>query len=146
MRIEGEWFRSEDGVSRPAIELDVHDRGGGLQRARFLIVSGSDRTVLNSPLLRRLGIPEDPLPAGFRVVGIGGAATAVVVRTTLEFFSSDGRPAVVRGEFVAFTDPRATDLSILGRDVLDNFDVILSRRRDEVLLLTGNHRYQVSPA
>jgi hypothetical protein len=30
--------------------------------------------------------------------------------------------------------------------VLDNFDVILSRRRDEVLLLAGNHRYQVSPA
>jgi hypothetical protein len=35
-------------------------------------------------------------------------------------------------------------VSILGRDVLDNFDVIVSRRRDEVLLLAPNHRYEVS--
>jgi hypothetical protein len=35
-------------------------------------------------------------------------------------------------------------LSVLGRDVLDNFDVIFSRRRDEVLLLAPNHSYTVS--
>jgi hypothetical protein len=35
------------------------------------------------------------------------------------------------------------DYSILGRDVLDHFDVILSRPRSEVLLLSGNHQYQV---
>jgi hypothetical protein len=33
---------------------------------------------------------------------------------------------------------------ILGRDVLDNFDVILSRRRNEVLLLAPNHHYEVA--
>ncbi len=51
----------------------------------------------------------------------------------------------MHGDFAAFTDPRATDLSILGRDVLGNFDAILSRRRDEVLLLASNHQYDVSP-
>jgi hypothetical protein len=30
-------------------------------------------------------------------------------------------------------------MSIIGRDVLDHFDVIVSRRRREVLLLTTNH-------
>ena len=45
----------------------------------------------------------------------------------------------------AFTDPAAADLSILGRDVLDHFDVIVSRRRNEVLLLATNHRYQIQP-
>jgi hypothetical protein len=42
-------------------------------------------------------------------------------------------------------EPESTDRSILGRDVLDNFDLILSRRREEVLLLALNHRYQVTP-
>jgi hypothetical protein len=64
----------------------------------------------------------------------------------LELTRDDGVPATIRGEFAAFIDPRASDLSILGRDVLDNFDVIISRRRDEVLLLAPNHHYHVSPA
>lgn len=38
---------------------------------------------------------------------------------------------------------RAIDLSILGRDVLNNFDVIISRPRNEVLLLAPRHTYQV---
>jgi hypothetical protein len=40
-------------------------------------------------------------------------------------------------------DPAASDLCVLGRDVTDNFDLILSRRRDEVLLLAPAHYYQV---
>jgi hypothetical protein len=50
------------------------------------------------------------------------------------------RPCV----FAAFNEATATDLNILGRDVLDNFDVITSRRSNAVLLLAGNHRYQVT--
>jgi hypothetical protein len=76
--------------------------------------------------------------------GIGGASPHVLVTTVLELTRDDGGPARVRGEFAAFTDPAATDLSILGRDVLDNFDVITSRRRNQVLLLAGNHQYQVT--
>ena len=59
----------------------------------------------------------------------------MLVATALEFRAADGGAARVRGEFAAFTDPLATDLSVLGRDVLDNFDLILSRRHDEILLL-----------
>jgi hypothetical protein len=32
-------------------------------------------------------------------------------------------------------------MCILGRDILDHFDVIVSRRRDQVLLVAGNHHY-----
>jgi hypothetical protein len=76
-------------------------------------------------------------------VGIGGDAGFVVVRTVLELRGQAGRPATIRGEFAAFTDPGAAELSILGRDVLDNFRLIVSRPDDEVLLLAGNHRYQI---
>ena len=49
----------------------------------------------------------------------------------------------MRGEFAAFIDSSASNLSILGRDILNIFDVILSRRRSEVLLLASNHQYRV---
>ena len=70
----------------------------------------------------------------------------MLINTLLQFTCTDGTAARVRGELAAFTDPAATDLSILGRDVLSNFDVILSRRRKEVLLLAPNHQYQVIQA
>jgi hypothetical protein len=50
---------------------------------------------------------------------------------------------LVRLGFSGNTDPTATDLSILGRDVLNNFDMILSHRCNEVLLLAPNHQYRV---
>jgi hypothetical protein len=61
----------------------------------------------------------------------------------LEFKRDDGGTAVVRGEFAAFTDPAATDLSILGRDVSNNFDLILSWPRNEILMLAAPHCYRV---
>jgi hypothetical protein len=45
--------------------------------------------------------------------------------------------------YASLTDPLAIGMSVLGRDVLNFFDVILSRQRNEVLLLAPNHRYQV---
>jgi hypothetical protein len=50
---------------------------------------------------------------------------------------------LMRGEFAGFTDPTATDLSILGRDVLDHFDVLISRRRNEIWLLAPRHGYRI---
>ncbi|HKI33658.1 MAG TPA: hypothetical protein VKA46_17520 [Gemmataceae bacterium] len=69
----------------------------------------------------------------------------MLVRTTLTLAADDGSPARIQGDFAAFTDPAATDMSILGRDVLDHFDLIVSRRRNEVMLPAMNHRYQVEP-
>jgi hypothetical protein len=66
-----------------------------------------------------------------------------MVITVLEFLRDDGDPIRVRGEFAGFTDPTATDLSILGRDVLDHFDVLISRRRNEILLLAPKHGYRI---
>jgi hypothetical protein len=56
-----------------------------------------------------------------------------------------GTHARIQGDIWAFTDPAASDMSILGRDVLDHFDVIVSRRNNEVLLLATNHQYQIQP-
>jgi hypothetical protein len=75
--------------------------------------------------------------------GVGGACGYVLVSTVLEFTRDDAGAMHVRGQFAAFFDARATDLSILGRDVLNNFDVILSRHRNEIVLLAPNHQYRI---
>ncbi len=67
----------------------------------------------------------------------------IEVATVLELTRSDGQVACARGDFADFTDPAATGLSILGRDVFNNFDLMISRRADAVVLLAGNHRYQI---
>jgi hypothetical protein len=144
MRIAGEWFAGDDGESRPIVRVLVAGLPGQVRVERFLIDTGADRTVLSASLLLDLGLPVESPPRGSILRGISGDTSMVLVNTILEFTTDEGRPARVRGGFAAFTDRGATDVSILGRDVLDNFDVIVSHRRDEVLLLAANHSYQVS--
>ena len=146
MVIVGEWLVCDDGVTRPIIRVKLPRADGLLMEERFLVDTAADRTALSTGLLRKLQLPGNHAPAGVTLEGIGGASPYVVVATVLELPLNDGRPVRVRGDFAAFTNPAATDLSILGRDVLNNFDLITSRRRDSVLLLAGNHQYQVVQA
>ena len=130
-------------MTRPIVDAHVFGVDGKPYHDRFLIDSGADRTVFSAAFLAKLQLPLNKPPAGIALTGISGDSAYALVNTALEFARDDGGPARVRGEFAAFTDPAATDLSILGRDVLDNFDVILSRRRNLVLLLAPNHQYHV---
>ncbi len=144
MRVVGMWMPSDDGVLRPVIECLVTGIDARQVDEHFFVDSCADCTVLSADLLKKLNLPRKPPPSSLSLKGISGAGDYVVVSTTVEFLRVDGGPARVRGEMAAFTNPSATDLSILGRDVLDHFDVIISRRRNEVLLLAGNHYYQVA--
>jgi hypothetical protein len=143
MLIRGEWFLRDDMVARPVVRARVDAANGGLFAARFLVDSGADRTVFSNALLTALDLPVNPPPPGYGLVGVGGTGAFVLVATILTFRHDAGGVARFHPEYAAFTDPLATDMSILGRDVLDHFDVILSRRRDEVLLLAPNHQYRV---
>jgi hypothetical protein len=145
MLILGEWRACDDGVTRPAVRAKVQDADGAYLVEIFLIDCCADCTVFSDTLRNRLRFPAtaQPQPTGLGLQGIGGVIGFALVNTVLEFTRDDGGPAHVRGAFAAFTDPAATDLSSLGRDVLNHFDLILSRRRDEVLLLAPNHRYRI---
>ena len=146
MRVVGEWLEAGDSDVRPTVRAQVIGGAGQVSSEQFLIDSGADRTVFSADLRRRLEVPFAHPADGLLLMGIGGGSAFVLVSAVLQLTRDDGRPINIRAEFAAFTDPSSTDVSILGRDVLDNFDVILSRRRDEVLLLAGNHRYHVAPA
>jgi len=146
MVIFGEWQLFDDGVMRPIVRAKVDKGDGTLIAEDFLIDSGADRTVFRTALLEQLHIPTQEPPVDLTLSGIGGTRAFVLVATVIEFIRDDGGPVRVRGEIASFTDPAATDLSVLGRDVLDNFDLILSRRRNEILLLAPYHQYRVERA
>jgi predicted aspartyl protease len=145
MRIAGEWLQFDDGITR----LVVRARVVGVDERRYrddvLVDTGANRTVLSAALLAQLRLPVETPPSGEALWGIGGTTAMVLVTTVLELPRTDGGSARVRGRFAAVVDPGATDVGILGRDVLHHFDVIVSRRRNEVLLLTANHGSTVTP-
>jgi hypothetical protein len=125
------------------IVLRVSDPEGPTVDTIFLVDSGADRTVFSADILRRLGGPTTPAPSGVSLEGIGGTQAHLQVQATLSLPRSDGGIASMQEDFAAFIDPKATDYSILGRDVLDHFDVIISRRRDELFLLAPPSRYEI---
>lgn len=144
MLIAGEWQLGLDGKIRPILPIQVIGAGGKPFDEAFLIDTGADCTAFTAGLLDRLNLPIHDPPPDHSLAGIGGGSPFVLVKTRLEFLLDDGGTGRFHGEFAAFTDPASADLSILGRDVLSHFDVILSRRRHEVLLLGALHRYTVS--
>ena len=143
MRIVGTWRTCDDGVSRPVLRGVLFGAQGQPLTEWFLIDTGADQTVLSGSACFRLGIPGRLPDTGYRLVGIGGATDFVLIATEVELNRDDGQVVRVRGEFAAFTDPVATDLSVLGRDVLDQFDLLISRRKEEIWLLTGIHQYRI---
>ena len=143
MLIAGEWQVGEDGAARPIVRGEILGLDGRAVPETFLIDSGADRTVLSASVLERLHLPQRRAESGLTLSGIGGESAFVLVRTALVFVRENGAAIRIRGELAGFTDMDATDLSILGRDVLDHFDVVLSRRRNDVLLLAPNHRYHI---
>ena len=143
MLIAGEWQVGDDGVTRPIVRVKVFGVSGRPVTDDFLIDSGADRMVFSATLMAQLRLPTRSAQPGLTLSGIGGESAFVVVTAVIEFLRDEGGPVRVRGEFAGFTDPTATDLSILGRDVLDHFDVLLSRRRNEILLVAPRHRYRI---
>jgi hypothetical protein len=143
MQVAGSWRACTDGFTRPIVVLDALAGDGSFKDDWFLIDTGADHTVLAARTLHRLNLPTFNPPQGLALSGIGGASGIVLVDTTLVFTGTDGSRGNVPGRFAAFPNPQATDISLLGRDILDHFDVIFSRRRDEVWLLRPDHQYQI---
>ena len=108
---------------------------GGLFEAHLLVDTGADRTIL-SPLDarrlgRELGIDIARLRRGDRSTGVGGQTETRVIEAVilLDSFSTSLPLHIL--------DP-ASELripSLLGRDVLSRFALIVEQRTDRVLLL-----------
>ncbi len=108
----------------------------------FLADTGADRTVLSAAVWQRLGLPH--VPAEHQLAGAGGKTASVIVTTAIELPRDDGGSTVSRGQFAAFTDLKALDMSVLGRNVMNLFTLIVDRPRDVVCLLGAGHHYAIS--
>jgi hypothetical protein len=141
MRIDGEWREDLDGELIPTLRAEAQGADGSWVEVYFLIDSGAQRTVLSVDLWRRLGHPG--LPAGHGLAGLGGGAGCVRIEAPLRATREDGSPVLFRGPFLALTAPSPLDVSVLGRDLLCHFAVILDQPQRVACLLHGEHRYQI---
>ncbi|MFQ5731074.1 MAG: aspartyl protease family protein [Planctomycetaceae bacterium] len=144
MRFDGDWRFCDDGITRPVVPATVADGHGAWQAAEFLLDTGADRTLFSAHLLAALGLESQPSPDS--VAGIGGKVNVVRVATRIQLTRDDGKTAAFRGEFAACTDLESLDMSVLGRDILDMFAVVVDRPGDIVAILGGNHRYAIHSA
>lgn len=128
----------------PFVSAELLGAAGIWIDCTFLVDTGAESTVIAADVLVQLGLPTHAPRRALR--GVGGAVQTVAVDTQIRFRQPDGQPATVRNRFDAFTDPAVSDLSVLGRDILGRFAVILDRPGGIVTLLASRHRYVIQQA
>ncbi len=141
MLFAGEWWPFPDGTVRPTVEVHVRAADGMFHSARFLLDTGADRTIFSAHFMQSLGLPTST--SGRVLAGVGGVTPHVLLDAEYALQSVDGQFAGGVRRFAAFLNPATTDHGLLGRDILDNFDVVVSRPRNEVWLLSPDHYYQI---
>ncbi|HET6572327.1 MAG TPA: hypothetical protein VFG68_01905 [Fimbriiglobus sp.] len=138
MLILGSWEQQEDGIERPILRGEVAAPDGSWVGVPFLVDTGADRTVISAPYYAAL------VPAGVEptdsLVGIGGVCRAVILTTTIQLYTADVRPMPFRGQFRVFAEPDASEMSVLGRDILNLFAVVVDHGGRKVCLVRDRHR------
>ncbi len=125
MLISGVWHLCDDGITRPVFCGEILAGDGTWVQARFLVDIGADRTVFSADILEALHPP--PLAAPDQLAGVGAVCASVGVQTQIGFFRENGNRATFRGQFAAFTEVAALDMSVLGRDITNLFAVVVNR-------------------
>jgi hypothetical protein len=141
MRLNGEWFACDDGDIRPIIRASILCGNGVWLPFEMLIDTGADRTVLSASVFDESKLPG--LTPARGVGGIGGAIATVVVNSQLRLARDDGRYAFFRGQYAACIDLDSLDMSVLGRDILDMFVLIVERRANVVAIIGQDHTYTI---
>ena len=142
MRIDGEWLLFDDGVVRPVIRGEILSSDGSWVQAPFLVDTGADRTVFSAPVLEALHL--EPVATQEGIGGVGGMARSVIVETQVRFRREEGGSRVVfHGQYAAVTELEPLEISVLGRDIIGLFALIVDRPGDVVCLLGQRHRYVI---
>jgi hypothetical protein len=143
MRVNGAWLLCEDEIVRPVVPGMVRLAEGNWLEVPFLLDAGADRTVFSARFLRRLQHLETEGAEAVTLSGVGGPARSITVTTAIAFVRDDGRMVTVRGSFGVFVEAESADLSVLGRDVTNNFSVIYDYPDQTVALLAAPHSYEI---
>ena len=141
MRFDGQWLECDDGIVRPVIRADVLAADHEWRAVEFLVDTGADRTVMSANILESLNL-ETSCPRD-RIGGVGGLVDSIAVATQIRLTRDDGEKVVFRGHYAACTNQEALDMSVLGRDLLEMFAVIVDRRANVVAVIGGQHQYTI---
>jgi hypothetical protein len=109
---------------------------------RLLIDTGADRTVLSLDDAQSLGAALDGFPAGTMLGGVGGRVATRLVDAVLLLGPSSLFPLVLAIPRTDRTGPSIP--SILGRDILSRFALVMEERTDRVLLLAPDEADKVN--
>lgn len=71
---------------------------------------------------------------------------SITIETAIGFVSDDGRRVRVRGTFHVLVENESADLSVLGRDVTNNFGIIYDYPNQTVALIAPPHYYEIKNA
>ena len=143
MHVNGEWLVCEDGIIRPIVLGLVRAADGEMIDATFLLDAGADRTVFSVDFLSLL-LPLQGIEAEqVHLAGVGGRVGSITINTVIGFTRDDGRVVTIRGPFGVFTEGESAELSVLGRDVTNNFSVIYDYPNRAVALLSQPHYYEI---
>jgi hypothetical protein len=144
MRMNGQWIRTPTGVMLPIINAEVRASDGTWRSAPFLIDTGAEVSVFRYDLLYELQLDPE-MDNSLSLSGLGGGSTSICVSTTLRIDRDDGVPVQFKGLYQGLTDPIGLDISILGRDILGHFALIVDRPGLVVALVAGQHGYRIVP-
>ncbi len=144
MFFSGNWYLCDDGTVRPVLVADALCGTGSWVKTRFLVDTAADRTVFSAESFRILQLQPIQTIDDLGLSGVGGLAKSVVVETQIRFEHGDSNKAVFKGQFAAFTDPATLDMSVLGRDILNLFAIIVDRQGDAVYLIRQEHYYVIA--
>ena len=142
MRVNGSWLLSDDGAIRPVVPGLVRLSNDQWLEVSFLLDAGADRTVFSTRFLNRLAT-WNRLADQILLSGVGGKTTSITIETTIAFARDDGQLITVRGSFGVFTEGESADLSVLDRDVSNNFSVIYDYPNQVIALLALPHSYEI---
>ena len=146
MRVNGKWMFCDDGVIRPVVPGFVRETGGQLVEVGFLLDAGADRTVFSADFCDLLRSMETRGDEQVLLSGIGGSVGSIAVETVIGFRMDNQRVVTVRGSFGVFTESESADLSVLGRDVTNNFSVIYDYPNQIIALLAPPHSCEIKPS
>jgi hypothetical protein len=76
------------------------------------------------------------------ISGLGGPAPSVLVQTQIRFQGPEGK-ATLSGEFAAVTELEPLEMSLLGRDILDLFSLLVDRPNNLVVLFSQQHQCMI---
>ena len=134
-------MRRRYGIVRPIIRGEILAGDGSWWPAEFLIDTGADRTVFNASTLAALRLQA--VATAHRLGGVGGLAAATLVTTQIQFSREEAGKVVFRGQYAAVTDLETLEMSVLGRDIIGLFALIVDRLRGIVCLLRQGHQYTI---